>query len=188
MSELLEKLIAIAAEAAAIVSEVYRTPFRVDYKAPNDPVTEADRRSNELICRRLAEEFPGIPIVAEESAPQSFADFRSSERVFFVDPVDGTNEFVAQNGEFVVMIGLLERDRAIAGVIQAPELGQIWAGEAGAGAFQIDAQGAREPIRPSSVTDLSQARVVSSRTHPSACRHSRAPHRLQRRLAPRACP
>jgi 3'(2'), 5'-bisphosphate nucleotidase len=165
---LLEAMIGIAAEAAAVVNEVYRTPFRVDYKAPRDPVTEADRRANELICRRLAEEFPGVPVVAEESQPQSFSEFRSAERVFFVDPVDGTNEFVAQNGEFVVMIGLLEGDRATAGVIHAPDLGQVWAGKVGAGAFQIDASGARQPIHTSGVDELSRARIVSSRSHRSA--------------------
>lgn len=166
MSErVLERMIAIAAEAAAVVSEVYRTPFQVDYKAPRDPVTEADRRANELICRRLEQDFPGVPIVAEESQPQSFAEFRGADRVFFVDPVDGTNEFVAQNGEFVVMIGLLEGDRATTGVVHAPELGQVWIGEVGAGAYELAADGSRKPIHTSDVDDLSKARIVSSRSH-----------------------
>jgi 3'(2'), 5'-bisphosphate nucleotidase len=167
-SAALETMIAIAAEAAKVVLDVYRTPFRVDYKGPLDPVTEADRLANELICRRLAREFPGVPIVAEESQPQDFSDFRGAERVFFVDPVDGTNEFVDRNGEFVVMIGLLEGDRATAGVVHAPELGQVWAGSAGEGAFQIDRDGSRRPIRVSPVNELSRARIVSSRSHRSS--------------------
>ena len=111
MNPELTLLLRIAAEAARVVMEVYAQPFSVDYKGPQDPVTAADRRANALICERLEQEFPGVPIVAEESDPSTFDDFRKSDRVFFVDPVDGTREFVDRNGEFAVMIGLLEGSR-----------------------------------------------------------------------------
>lgn len=164
----LEVLIRIAGEAAAVVTEVYETPFTVDFKGPADPVTEADRRANDLICERLAREFPGVPVVAEESAPESFANFAESRDVFFVDPVDGTNEFVERNPEFVVMIGLLEAQAPTLGVIHAPALGAAWAGAVGVGAFRIDASGRRSPIHVSGVSELGAARLVSSRSHRSA--------------------
>ena len=106
-------MLRIASEAARVIMEVYGRPFDVDYKGPQDPVTEADRRANALICERLEQEFPGVPIVAEESDESAFANFRDADRVFFVDPVDGTREFVDRNGEFAVMIGLLEGNVAI---------------------------------------------------------------------------
>ncbi|HEY6080618.1 MAG TPA: inositol monophosphatase family protein, partial [Polyangiaceae bacterium] len=112
MNRELEAMLRIASEAARVVMEVYAKPFSVDYKAPSDPVTEADRRANALIVELLSREFPGVPIVAEESDPATFAEFRASERIFFVDPVDGTREFVDRNGEFAVMIGLVEGTRA----------------------------------------------------------------------------
>lgn len=93
-------------------------------------MTLADRQANELICQRLARAFPGVPVVAEESDPASFAGYRTAERAFFVDPLDGTREFVKRNGEFVVMIGLLEAGRPVAGVILAPATGIRWAGRA----------------------------------------------------------
>lgn len=161
----LESLIEIAAEAAVGVMRVYETPFRVDYKGPLDPVTEADRGANELICGRLAARFPGAAIVAEESAPESFADFREHERIFFVDPVDGTNEFVARNGEFVVMIAAVEGDRAVAAVVHAPATGLVWAARLGAGAFRIEAGGARTPLSVSQIASLAEARLVASRSH-----------------------
>src|SRR5690606_17111406 len=74
-----ETLIRIVAEASAVVLEVYGKPFAVEYKAPLDPVTEADRAANELICKRLADAFPGAAIVAEESAPEAYAEFRKAE-------------------------------------------------------------------------------------------------------------
>ncbi len=162
---LVETLDGVAREAAALIRTVYATNFEVDFKAPRDPVTEADRQANTLICERLAALFPGVPIVAEESEPESFDGYRSAERIFFVDPLDGTREFVARNGEFVVMIGLVEGDRALAGVIHAPELGVSWLGEVGKGAERVDAGGVRTPIAVTEVNALSESRIVGSRSH-----------------------
>jgi 3'(2'), 5'-bisphosphate nucleotidase len=174
-SGLLETLVKIAAEAAVVVQEVFETPFTVDFKGPKDPVTEADRRANDLICTRLAAEFPGVPIVAEESAAESFAEFRKSSDIFFVDPVDGTNEFIERRKDFVVMIGLVQGNRATHGVMHAPALDLAWAGEVGAGATLIEASGARSPIHVSERAEIAAARLVGSRSH-------RGP-RLERLLA-----
>lgn len=167
MTSTLETLVDIAAEAAGVVREVYEQPFSVEWKAPKDPVTAADKRANDLICARLAAAFPGTPVVAEESDPASFADFRKSERVFFVDPLDGTAEFIDKNGEFAVMIGLVEGDVATVGVVCAPASRLVWVGERGRGSFRITESGARESIRVSQVSDVASARAVSSRSHRS---------------------
>jgi 3'(2'), 5'-bisphosphate nucleotidase len=164
-ASLIDTLDSIAREAAVLIRAVYATAFSVDFKAPRDPVTEADRGANELICTRLSALYPGVPIVAEESEPEEFAGYRDAERIFFVDPLDGTREFVARNGEFVVMIGLVEGERAIAGVIHAPESGVSWVGQVGEGAFQIDAQLVRSNMSVSATPVLSEARVVGSRSH-----------------------
>ena len=162
---LVETLDRVAREAAVLIRQVYSTAFSVDFKGPSDPVTLADRKANDLICERLATLFPRVPIVAEESEPSTFANYQASERIFFVDPLDGTREFVARNGEFVVMIGLVDGAHATAGVIHAPESGVSWVGEVGQGAYQIDADGARHPITVSAVANLAEARVVGSRSH-----------------------
>jgi len=171
----IDVLVRIAAEAAKLVAEVYATPFVVDFKGPSDPVTEADRRANDHIVERLTREFPGVPIVAEESEPEAFANFAASSEIFFVDPVDGTNEFIERNPEFVVMIGLLSGEAPTLGVMHAPALGVAWAGAVGRGAERVLADGTRSPIRVSDTPELSSARLVSSRSHRSA--------RLDRALA-----
>lgn len=163
--EELATVVGIAAEAAELVLRIYQRPFDVDYKAPHDPVTAADRAANALICERLLSAFPGAPIVAEESLPETFANFRQAERVFFVDPVDGTREFVAKNGEFVVMIGVLEGERAVASVIHAPVSGSAWVGLVGYGAFELGADGSRRALHVSDTRELAEARIVSSRSH-----------------------
>jgi 3'(2'), 5'-bisphosphate nucleotidase len=159
-------LLRMASEAARVVMDVYGRPFEVDYKGPQDPVTEADRLANALICEQLGREFPGVPIVAEESDPATFSDFRQHDRIFFVDPVDGTREFVDRNGEFAVMIGLVEGARAVASVIDAPARGEVFAGWVGQGAFRISG-GKQEPIRVSDIADISHGRLVGSRSHRS---------------------
>jgi len=171
----LEKLLAIARSAAEVILDVYDRPFDVQLKRAREPVTAADRRANALICAALAERFPGVPIVAEESDPETFRDFRSALRVLFVDPLDGTREFIARNGEFAVMIGLLDGARAVAGVVHAPVAGMSWVGAPGTGAWRVEGGGQWMPVRVSPESDLGRARLVASRSHRSAS--------LQRALA-----
>jgi 3'(2'), 5'-bisphosphate nucleotidase len=147
------------------VAKVYATDFAVNYKGPADPVTEADRQANALICDRLAASFPGVPVVAEESEESTFAGWTSADRVFFVDPLDGTLEFVSKNGDFVVMIGLAEKGRAVLGVVLAPALGTAWVGGEGEGAWEIGRTGEKVPIRVSDVAEPSAARLIVSRSH-----------------------
>jgi 3'(2'), 5'-bisphosphate nucleotidase len=152
-----------AQEAARIVMEVYAAPFDVHYKGKDDPVTVADRRSNALLCDRLGRAFPGIPIVAEESDPTEYAGFAAASAAWFVDPLDGTREFVARNGEFAVMIGLAEKGAATLGVIVAPAWERSFVGIVGDGAWEVAADRSRAPIRVAPRLSLAGASLVVSR-------------------------
>jgi|HubBroStandDraft_1064217.scaffolds.fasta_scaffold292910_2 3'(2'), 5'-bisphosphate nucleotidase len=152
-----------AREAARVVLGVYDKEFAVEFKEKDDPVTRADRESNALLCERLAAAFPEIPIVAEESDPSSYAGFSSKGACWFVDPLDGTREFVARNGEFAVMLGLAEEGRATLGVILAPAWGRAFVGIVGEGAWEVDEQGVRRAIHVSSRPTLAGASIAVSR-------------------------
>jgi 3'(2'), 5'-bisphosphate nucleotidase len=171
----LEALIDIVTAAGHVVLEVYRSGFRVEYKGPGDPVTAADRRANALLLGRLREVFPGVPVVAEESDRATYERFWEAERMLFVDPLDGTREFIDGNDEFAVMIGLVEESRAVMGVIHAPASGVTWAGAASLGAWQVDADRRWTPVGVSVTDAMARARIVVSRSH-------RSP-RLERALA-----
>jgi 3'(2'), 5'-bisphosphate nucleotidase len=160
-------LLESAAAAAHVVQKVYERGFTVAFKSLGDPVTAADRRSNALLVERLQRTFPGVPVVSEEGDPNSFRDFRRAERVLFVDPLDGTREFIDRNGEFVVMIGLVVGRDAVAGVIHAPVSGMAWIGGPGLGAWRVEPPDAWVPIHVSAIGELAQARVVASRSHRS---------------------
>jgi 3'(2'), 5'-bisphosphate nucleotidase len=163
-----ELALKVAQKAAEIVMRVYATPFGVDYKGKDDPVTQADREANAFIVGELARAYPGVPVVAEESDPETFAGYADAEAAWFVDPLDGTREFVAKNGEFAVMIGLAIAGRAVCGAIVCPADGRrarSLAGVVGQGAFELHPDGARTPIRVSSQADVTHARAVVSRSH-----------------------
>lgn len=170
----LEIMAGIAREAAALVLAHYQRPLQVSLKGPGDPVTNADLEANALICGRLAAAFPDASVVAEESPaaqwPRGLARTTAAgpERVFYVDPIDGTREFVAQRPEFAVMIGLAEQGRPAAGVVALPAAGLLLAGGPGLGAFYQAGAAPRAPLRVSATTELSRVRFVVSRARPPA--------------------
>ncbi|KYF71542.1 3'(2'),5'-bisphosphate nucleotidase CysQ family protein [Sorangium cellulosum] len=169
----LDEIVRIARAAAAVVMDVYATPFTVEMKGPGDPVTRADRDANTLICGALEAAFPGEAILAEESVPaaEELAARFQRERVFFVDPLDGTREFADRNGEFAVMIGLSVRGRAALGVVVMPTTGEALAGRVGGDdggggfAFLEAKDGSRRPLRVSSVSSTADASLIVSRSH-----------------------
>jgi 3'(2'), 5'-bisphosphate nucleotidase len=152
----------IARSAGSILMEVYATDFGVAYKAKADPVTEADTRANAYIVAELEKAFPGDGIVAEESPDRS--DALAAGRCWYVDPVDGTKEFVARNGEFSVMLGLAVDGVATLGVVYQPVTDKLYAGVIGRGAT-LQQHGAARELRVSEVADPRRLRLVVSRSH-----------------------
>jgi len=165
--EALAKLLTMARGASEIVMGIYAgDDLGAELKGPNDPVTRADKEANAFILAEIAKHLPGLPVVAEESDPSLFRGFESSPVALFVDPVDGTRDFIAKNGEFCVMIGLAEEGRATVGVVLCPTFqGQrrIYGGAEGLGAFLFDDDGGRSPIHVATETDLARARCAVSR-------------------------
>ncbi len=168
MTPLLDTLTEIAGEAAAIVRRIYSEGCAVRFKGPNDPVTIADCLANRHICDRLRARFPDCALVAEESLPEEYATYRTSERVFFIDPLDGTREFIQRTGEFVVMIGYLENDRATAGVIHSPLDDRVWIGQLGVGAYGRVGAGSFRALSVTAESDPARSRILVSRSQNAA--------------------
>ncbi|MFG1395731.1 3'(2'),5'-bisphosphate nucleotidase CysQ [Roseixanthobacter pseudopolyaromaticivorans] len=132
---LVSGLVSLALRAGRVILDIYATDFAVSQKADASQVTQADRDAEALILDGLARLHPGVPIVAEEEAAAGRTP-HAGERFFLVDPLDGTKEFVSRNGEFTVNIALIEHGTPIAGVVYAPALGVLYAGEVGSGAWK----------------------------------------------------
>ena len=162
--------ITAAREATQIVLAVYRRDFSVELKHGREPVTLADTKANALLCERISSAFPDDGIIAEESVPTDPAELASilqRERVWFIDPLDGTKEFIARNGEFAIMIGLAIAGDARVGVVSIPTTGELLVGVVGQDAWQLTPRGDRSPLRVSDVSELAEATLVASRSHRS---------------------
>jgi 3'(2'), 5'-bisphosphate nucleotidase len=165
---MLEQVLRLVERASVIVQTAYdRGDARVDYKAPGDPVTDADRAANALLCDALADLYPEAALVGEESTASARGDRASAPLSIFVDPLDGTRDFVDRTGQFAVMVGVAWEGRAVLGVLKEPVSGRTFATAPGTPAFELDARGQRRPIRVSDVASPRGARLVVSRTRPS---------------------
>jgi len=132
----LEKVITIAKSAGDEIMKIYKKDFSVDYKEDNTPLTEADLKSNEIICRALKELYPHIPILSEENKEVLYEERKDWKMFWLIDPIDGTKEFVKKNGEFTVNIALIEDSIAVLGVVYAPVLEEMYMAKRGFGAFK----------------------------------------------------
>ncbi len=132
-------------------------------KADSSPVTAADLASQALILEELGRIAPDVPVLAEEAVALPFAERKSWRRLFVVDPLDGTREFVSRNGEFTINIALVEDGVPIPGVVFAPILDCTWWGAATIGAFRLDRQGPAAAIHVGG--ESGDLRVLASRSH-----------------------
>ena len=160
----------IAEDAGRAILAVRAGGFQVAYKSDNSPLTQADTAAHESIVRGLNQAFPGVPVLSEESAAPPYPDRARLERLFIVDPLDGTKEFVKDNGEFCVCIALAEHGYPALGAVHVPMRAQTYAGGLGLGAFRrgITPTGPG-PWRAISVRQQPAAGLVAlaSRSHPS---------------------
>lgn len=136
----LKVLAADAIEAAIAggreILEVYEGSFEVEYKADNSPLTLADKKAHQAILKGL--QATGIPMLSEEGKALSYAERSRWNVLWIIDPLDGTKEFVKQNGEFTVNIALVENGVPILGVVYVPVDETLYFGAEGLGAYRIE--------------------------------------------------
>lgn len=153
-----------AREAGAVILRHYaRGTIAVDTKADASPVTAADRDANAVILARLGAAFPDDGLLSEELPDDGHR--LTKRRVWIVDPLDGTRDFVARTDEFCVHVALAIDGVATVGVVFQPVSGALFTGATGAGAFVEVSEGGRRPLRVSAVADRSALRMGVSRTN-----------------------
>jgi 3'(2'), 5'-bisphosphate nucleotidase len=123
-------------QAGLATLEVYRSEIQVEYKHDRSPLTLADRRSHAVIVGHLKR--TGIPILSEEGRDIPYAERRGWRRLWIVDPLDGTKEFVKRLDEFTVNIALVEDQRPIMGVVFVPVKNVLYFGRIDDGAFRLE--------------------------------------------------
>ena len=160
--------ISLARDAGAAILEYYQKPIAIEQKehfSDREPVTEADRVANEFIVSALQSQFPDDGILAEESVDTE--QRLEKQRVWMIDPLDGTNGFIDGNGDFAVQIGLVENGEAILGVVYQPLTGVLYRAVRGQGCWIERPEFMPERATVSTQDELSRMRLAASRSHRS---------------------
>lgn len=135
--QLLEIAKKTAVKAGKIVLEIYDSGDFTRYQKEDDsPVTSADYKANEVIMEMLQKATPDIPIMSEETEIGPLEQRKNWTRYWLIDPIDGTQEFIARSGDFAVNIALIENNVPIMGVIYWPTGETLYSALKGHGAFK----------------------------------------------------
>jgi 3'(2'), 5'-bisphosphate nucleotidase len=154
----------LARQAGTLIMRYRGDELVIDYKAGDEPVTIADRAASDLVVRGLGEAFPDDVVISEETAD----DLRrlDARRVWYVDPIDGTRDFIRGREGFAVMIGLTENHRPVAGVVYQPVHDRMFWASGDTACFQAEDEAPRQ-LHVSSVTEAADIRLVASSSHRS---------------------
>lgn len=146
LSHLLPEVIDVARSAGQLILDIYQNRDYEEFTKTDDtPVTSADLAAHKLIMQKLPQLTPDIPVLSEEDADISLAEREKWERYWLVDPLDGTQEFIARSGDFATIIALVEHNKPVMGVVYAPVSGVVYYAYEGKGAWKIPVLG--ESIR-----------------------------------------
>jgi len=161
-NQLIEIHLAVQAalEAGKTVMSVYTQEFSSTLKRDNEPLTEADIKSNKIIQKIISDS--GLAILSEESEDNKKR--LASEKIWIVDPLDGTSDFIKKTGEFTIMISLVENHIPILGVIYWPTKSTLYLAQKDQGAFK-SVNNTWSKLSVSNVSDIENCRAVGSRYH-----------------------
>lgn len=157
-----EAAVAIEAitKASRAVLKVYGEEFAPTLKDDDSPITTADLQSNEIIKKVLSP--LRLPVLSEEDN-----DDRSRlghEKIWIVDPLDGTSDFVNKTGEFTIMIGLVEHRKPVLGLICRPTTNTLFLAQKGRGAWKLE-NNSWHRLAVSKTSDIRKCKAVGSRFH-----------------------
>ena len=167
---LVSDLIQITEAAGAAILKVYEASegIKIDRKADDSPLTEADRAANTVICDGLATLPVQFPIISEENKAIPYATRKHYTTFWLVDPLDGTKEFIKRNGEFTVNIALIHKHQPVLGVVGVPCQNKIYWAVKNEGAFLVE-NGIETPLQAQSFRLTDEGlNVVCSRSHLNA--------------------
>ncbi|KXF82539.1 3'(2'),5'-bisphosphate nucleotidase CysQ [Enterovibrio coralii] len=147
LSQLLQPVIEIARASGQVILDIYqRGDFEKKVKSDDTPVTSADMAAHKLVTERLSALTPDIPVLSEEDASIPFKDREGWERYWLVDPLDGTQEFIAGSGDFATIIALVENNQPVMGVVYGPVSGVSYYAAKGHGAWKIMPDGEKHRL------------------------------------------
>jgi 3'-phosphoadenosine 5'-phosphosulfate (PAPS) 3'-phosphatase len=155
-----------AAKAAAVIVDHYAR-FEAISDAPASISTAADRESQEVILRYLRTVFPDDAVRAEEQTPALAEVPCAGERLWVVDPIDGTRGFARKTGEFSVMIAFVLGGSPVVGVVLEPQGERCTYASRGSGSWRRDGGSPPSQVRVTGTASLADATLTQSHTNPA---------------------
>lgn len=147
LSPMLQTAINVAKASAQLIFSIYQQgEFEQHIKTDDTPVTSADLAAHRLINQKLKTAFPDIPVLSEEEANIPLCDRADWSRYWLIDPLDGTQEFIAGSGDFASIIALIENNKPVIGVVCSPVTGEVYYAEQGQGAWKLYPDGRKEQV------------------------------------------
>jgi 3'(2'), 5'-bisphosphate nucleotidase len=156
----LQEALAAASLAAGTIMEIYARPFEVTIKSDDSPVTIADQAADEIISNYLRSTFPNHAFLTEESNDDLTR--LNNDYVWIIDPIDGTKDFIAKNGEFTINIALSYKHEIVVGVVMLPALNEVYFASKSHGSYKQTPQGVKRIHVNDKIDDLT---VLFSRFH-----------------------
>lgn len=161
LEKILPELIEIVKSAGKKTLEYYKEDFEGE-KKEEFPVTKADLASNTILIERL-KRFEGFGLISEEIKTEDVSRL-NEKRLFIVDPLDGTKDFVHKTDDYAIMLGLAEDGYPVLGIVYRPLDDTLYSAISGKGAF-VERGGNKERISVSKVEDFSDMKLLTSRFH-----------------------
>lgn len=169
LSQELNTAITLAQKAGKAIMGFYNSSYLVEQKTTKDnftePVTIADKTASKIIVEGLAETFPKDGILSEEEIDTD--ERLKKERLWLIDPMDGTKGFVQKNGDFAVQIGLAESGEIILGVVYLPFTNQLYFASKNNGSYLVENDNTPQKLQVSDKIDFNQMILAVSRDHRS---------------------
>ena len=167
-NNLLLKVCNIAIKAGEEILKYYTEDIHVTHKDDSSPLTKADLASNKIIMNALQQLDSTIPILSEESLVE-WKERKNWTKYWLVDPLDGTKEFIRQNGEFTVNIALIENNKPILGVIFTPVKFDLYFAQKNYGSYKINSSSKlinlQEAVKIFVANKSSIEKIIGSRSH-----------------------
>ena len=160
MNKELEVVLEVVKKASVEVMKIYNDGnLGVEIKEDNSPVTKADKLADSLIREHLHKNFPSYAFLTEESTDD--LSRLNNDYVWIIDPIDGTKDFIAHDGDFSINVGLAYKHEPVLGVIMTPADNIIYYAIKGKGSYKIDANGNVKQIHVSNRTNKNTAQIPS---------------------------
>jgi len=164
----IDQMIYICRTAGITILDIYEQDIEVEVKNDFSPLTQADRKSNQIILDFLKKNYPDIPFISEETKQTPYEERKNWEYFWLIDPLDGTKEFIKKNGEFTINVALVHRNTPVFGIVYIPVKNTGYFAFKGQGSYKFTNENKTVKISAKPLPQSGKLVIMGSRSHGGA--------------------